>query len=85
MCVRGVQVVALKKEVLERKARERLLEQRNRHLERERDCIQALWEAEKSRHNLMQKAMFATLASAGSDLAGRGGELNPRKVYDGAA
>lgn len=62
---------ALKNEVWQRKDRERLLEQRSRHLERERDCMQALWEAERSKHELMQKAMLSTLESAGSELCVR--------------
>jgi hypothetical protein len=66
-----VQIQSLKKQLAQHKEREVLLEQRAMELERERDCIQALWEAEKGRHGLAQKAMMSTLASAGTELSVR--------------
>ena len=60
-----VQVKSLKQQIADRKHRELLLELRSLELERERDSMRALWEAEKERQTTMHKAMADALGAMG--------------------
>ena len=60
-----MQVKSLKQQIADRKHRELLLELRSLELERERDSMRALWEAEKERQTTMHKAMADALGAMG--------------------
>lgn len=59
------QVKSLKQQIAEQKHRELLLELRSLELERERDSMRALWEAEKDRQTTMHKAMASAMGAMG--------------------